>query len=190
MLKKVNLCVGKVFPRHSTRFAQKHFKGKSIIAVEIGTLFGDNAENICDNLNVWKIYLIDPYEENKRYLDLEPDKDQEKLTKSEEVAHKKLELNHYWKLNWIKKYSDDALDDIPQADFIYIDGEHSYKQTKKDMINYWDKLKVGGILAGHDITNSHDNHGVAQAFVEFCEEENLKPYISRTDWWVIKGKEK
>lgn len=71
-------------------------------------------------------------------------------------------------------------------DFIYIDGDHSYSQAKKDMKNYFLKVKKGGLLAGHDITGKKDNWGVARAFLEFCSEKGLKPRITRTDWYIIK----
>ena len=35
-------------------------------------------------------------------------------------------------------------------DFIYIDGDHSYKGAKSDLINYYAKVRRGGVLAGHD----------------------------------------
>lgn len=56
------------------------------------------------------------------------------------------------------------------------------------MKNYWPKVRKGGILAGHDITAQHDKEkgGVARAFFEFCQENNLRPIITRTDWIVIK----
>ena len=61
---------------------------------------------------------------------------------------------------------------------------------KKDMKEYYKKLKIGGVLAGHDIQNGHcpEHDGVTRAFVEFVIEKNLKPYILAPDWWLIKGK--
>ena len=35
-------------------------------------------------------------------------------------------------------------------DFIFIDGDHRYQQTKKDIMNSLPKVKAGGMLAGHD----------------------------------------
>ena len=38
-------------------------------------------------------------------------------------------------------------------DFVYVDGCHQPENVKHDM-NWWKKLRVGGILAGHDIQSS------------------------------------
>lgn len=184
-LKLVNLSAGKNFPRHSTRAAKKLFKDKEVKVIEIGTLYGDNAKNICENLNVYAMWLVDPYESFNSYFEQEPDKTQEKLSNSERIAQKKMQK--FDNIHWVKEYSDEAVESTPdEVDFVYIDGDHSYEQAKKDMINYWGKIKKGGMMGGHDITNDHDNYGVAKAFVEFCSEYKLKPYVSRTDWWVIK----
>lgn len=36
------------------------------------------------------------------------------------------------------------------VDLCFIDGDHHYKQVKLDFFNYWPKIKIGGILLGHD----------------------------------------
>jgi len=38
-----------------------------------------------------------------------------------------------------------------QFDFIYIDGDHKYTQAKKDFINYFNILEIGGIMCGDDL---------------------------------------
>ena len=35
-------------------------------------------------------------------------------------------------------------------DFVYVDGDHSYKGSKSDLRNYYPKVKRGGVIAGHD----------------------------------------
>ena len=40
---------------------------------------------------------------------------------------------------------------LPESiDFVYIDGNHQYSSVKEDLINYSEKVKIGGIIAGHD----------------------------------------
>ncbi|MEX0921055.1 MAG: class I SAM-dependent methyltransferase [Candidatus Pacearchaeota archaeon] len=188
ILGKFNIGLVRTFPRHSVRFAKKYFKNKPIKVAEIGTFKGENAKNIMETLNVDKIYLIDPWEEHENFSKIAPEITQKILSNAEKIAKKRLG-KHNNKIFFIKKYSDEAINDIPDnMDYIYIDGNHSYKQAKKDMKNYWPKVNKGGILAGHDITASHDKKegGVARAFVEFCSEKNLRPRITRTDWIIIK----
>jgi len=173
-------------PRHSVRFAKKYFKGNPVTVVEVGTYKGIHAEDLFKHLNIKLLYVIDPWLETKSYRNNSPKVTQKVLSMAEIEMGKRLKNKPFIK---IKKFSDDAADDIKElVDFIYVDGDHSYEQAKKDMFNYWSKLKSGGIMAGHDITNSYDDYGVARAFFEFCSKFKLKPKVSRTDWWVVKEK--
>ena len=40
-----------------------------------------------------------------------------------------------------------------ETDFIYLDGSHSYKNVKRELPNFYQKLKPCGVLAGHDYCN-------------------------------------
>jgi len=182
LMEKFNFYVLRGFPRHSTRFAKKHFQNREIVAVEIGTLEGDNAKSILKELNIKKLYIVDPYKNYLDYANSEP-KTVKKLKKYQKRAEKRLRKQKN-KIVWIKKLSDDAVQDIPSGvDFIYIDGNHEYEYVKKDMENYFKKLKKGGILAGHDIASFM---GVGHALVDFCSKRKIKPRITVTDWWLIK----
>lgn len=52
----------------------------------------------------------------------------------------------------IETTSDKAAGKIPanSIDLVFIDGNHKYRQVKKDIFNYWPKLKQGGVMLGHD----------------------------------------
>jgi len=49
-------------------------------------------------------------------------------------------------------HTDEAKDRIEDnsIDLLFIDGDHKYPQAKIDFINYFRKLKIGGIFIGHD----------------------------------------
>lgn len=49
------------------------------------------------------------------------------------------------------------------ADLLFIDGAHHYEQVKRDILNYWPKLKIGGILLGHDYTHHKQHQGIVKA---------------------------
>ena len=77
-----------------------------------------------------------------------------------------------------------------EYDIIFVDGDHSYTQTKKDIDNAWKFIKEGGILLGHDFlhksnfTNNIDC-GVTQAFREFLVEKNVNAEVYPPDPGII-----
>jgi predicted O-methyltransferase YrrM len=157
----------------------KKLNKKQIIAVEVGTFKGKNASEILKSLNIKKLYLIDPYSAYKEY---ENDSACFEVNEAKKIAKKRLAK---WrdKIVWIHKFSEKAAKDIPDADFIYLDGNHDYKYVKKDLKLYWPKVKKGGILAGHDIDS---DYGVYKALSEFTVKNKLLCTIRNQDWIIKK----
>ena len=50
----------------------------------------------------------------------------------------------------VKSYEDEYFD------YIYVDARHDFKGVWEDLVAYWPKLKVGGIMAGHDYVTNDD----------------------------------
>jgi hypothetical protein len=63
----------------------------------------------------------------------------------------------------VTKFADNSLD------FVYLDGNHTYDFVKQDLNAWYNKVKVGGILAGHD----YPLKSVKQAVDEFCKDKKL-----------------
>lgn len=61
-----------------------------------------------------------------------------------------------------------------QADFIFIDANHSYEDVHADISNYLPLLKPGGIMAGHDYGNFE---GVVRAVNELLTGVEVVGYI-------------
>lgn len=71
-------------------------------------------------------------------------------------------------------------------DLIFIDGDHSYQAVKQDLQLWRDKLRPGGLLAGHDLFNLAFE-GVLEALVEDVVQRDSKETIHfSTDfvWWI------
>lgn len=65
--------------------------------------------------------------------------------------------------------SDAALPYIPQMiSLLFIDGDHSYGQVKRDLENYASRVKVGGYVVLHDMTYP-TTPGVPQAVGEWFD---------------------
>ena len=61
-------------------------------------------------------------------------------------------------------------------DFVYIDANHDYKFITEDMRNFWKKVRIGGIMGGHDYYNGYQRmcDDVIRAVGEFAYENKLQ----------------
>jgi len=174
-----------LLPRPAIKYILNMNK-KDLVGAEIGVLHGFNAENILQTLSIKKLYLIDPYELYSEYLDIKTPV----FSAVRKDAEKRL-APFSDKIIWIIKKSADAVSDVPNnLDFVYIDGNHSYKYALQDIHNYWPKVKEGGVLCGHDYYNMSKAREVKKAVDEFVAENGLKLYHvsggGLCDWWVVK----
>lgn len=185
ILHKLNLHLSKYYPRTFERIA---VKGKNLIGAEIGVYKGEHAESLLRYLDIKRLYLIDPFEEYKENGIVGGNFNGKEYKSVEEVkliAHNNIKSN---KVIWIEKKSQDCIDEIPKLDFIYIDGSHDYESVKRDIENYYPKIKEGGVMGGHDICNCDckELEEVSKAVIEFAVNNNLILHISDPDWWIIK----
>jgi len=67
-----------------------------------------------------------------------------------------IEVMPYPSLECAKMFNDGFLD------FVYIDSSHTYKETKQEVIEWYNKVKDEGILAGHDFNADEVNRAVSQ----------------------------
>ena len=131
-----------------------HFGFK--VGIEVGVSLGDFAAT---TLRQWRLcekyILIDPYRLMPNYVD--------QYTKSEQAMDEmyekaKSKLAEFGSVPvWMRMTSKAAAALIPDstADFIYLDAQHNYCSVLEDLQLYWPKLKVGGVMSGHDyVTNT------------------------------------
>lgn len=81
------------------------------------------------------------------------------------------------------------------ADFVYIDARHDYPSVLDDLGQWYDKVRPGGVLAGHDYVDGtfpEGVFGVKSAVDEFFGARGVR--VSRTlldapwySWFVIRG---
>jgi len=168
-----------------------HLNKKNLVGAEIGTLDGWHALDIMEALSIKKLYLIDPYKAYEDYAESvgNPRKAQKAMNERMRVAKKVLK-KYGNKVVFIRKFSEDATEHIEDEslDFLYIDGNHQYEFAKKDIGLYYQKVKKGGIIGGHDYTSSpeteREHFGVFRAVNEFFKKKKINFY--GTDWFVVK----
>jgi len=73
-------------------------------------------------------------------------------------------------------------------DYVFIDANHKYESVKADIHLWCSKVRVGGILCGHDYASRQDMPGVLgvkRAVDEFCHRNDLTVNIlPGRIWWI------
>lgn len=159
--------------------------------VEVGVLYGENAEKILEKWTGQFLYLVDPYvtQDWSRYTD-----QTNTINFSEALERARQKLSKFdGRSAFVRKMSVDAAKDFKddELDFVYIDGNHDYAAVLDDMDAWWPKVKQGGVLGGHDFYDTNTDYfrcGVESAVRRWTSEHKV-PLIGPLDctsWFVIK----
>ncbi len=157
---------------------------KPLIIAEIGVSHGNNAVAMLNEMNIERLYLIDPflnYEEGP-YI---------RNTIIQAGYYKKMFKNiepYLSKITLVTKGSmfSSLLFEKEFFDFVYIDGAHNQPQVRKDCVAWWPLVKKGGVLGGHDIGHVCFP-GVAKAVEWFSKQVlNVFKIGEGSDWWIEK----
>jgi len=162
--------------------------------IEIGVERGEYSYIILKHSNLSILYSVDAWTEmsKEEYQDIN-NHSQEKHNQNKKETKQRLskyknrsKILHKTSKKASKLFKDNELD------FIYIDANHSYHGCKEDIELWYPKVKVNGILAGHDyILDGHYSEGifgVKSAVDEFVKKYNLKLFTTKEIWtsWYIK----
>lgn len=138
---------------------------KNSILAEIGVDEGDFSERLYKKCDPKYLYLIDLWS-SKRY------------------GEKKFNIvkNRFYdqlKKDEVKIFRDDSINVVSNFndnffDWIYIDTDHSFNTTYKELITWKSKVKRNGIISGHDYMMGNwkktYRYGVIEAVHKFCVE--------------------
>lgn len=154
-----------------------------LTGIEIGSYAGESAEMFLYSDAFDKLYCIDPWQ-----MGYDPND----TTSGDGLPLAEQEFDKRFKgsptVVKVKKFSNDAISMFADnsIDFLYIDGDHRYEFVKQDLQNYVPKVKLGGIISGHDY-GWGGKEGVNRAVDEFFKEKPLKNYADNS--WVFLKKQ-
>lgn len=157
---------------------------------EIGTAFGTHSEFILQNTNVDTLYSVDPYRHFSKGEFNDPmNLNQDYFDVLYEMVKKRLATFLHRSI-LIRATSMEAYTKIKnnELDFVYIDGNHSYKSVKEDLETWYEKVRPGGLISGDDYGHP-EFPGVKQAVDEFFKNKNLELHrstIVKEFYWAIK----
>lgn len=158
------------------------------VGVEVGVEKGKFSDILLEKSELSKLHSIDLWKNlpQEIYNDINNLTDEQHLVNKKETEEL---LKKYGQRSVIiqddsviasKMFKDNSLD------FVYIDANHSYKNCKDDIKAYWPKVKIGGIISGHDYLAEGEyqegTFGVKRAVDEFVKEKNQKLFIIKESW--------
>ena len=118
--------------------------------IEIGSFVGESTVLFAQSFK--EVIAIDPF-----LADYDPADPTSYLFEFKNVHQTYLDrTGDHKNIKTIVSTSNDALDQLKglKFDFIYIDGLHTYEGVKTDITNYLPLVKEGGVIGGHDYTQS------------------------------------
>lgn len=154
-----------------------------LIGCEIGVCHGFTTEYILKNVpNIKKIYAVDHYPSfvdwDGTRITAERQEETKKRCKERLKNFSSVEYAYEDSSNFVKNIEDGTLD------FVFVDGDHRYEATLNDIKNYWPKVKVGGLFAGHDI-NLPDVSRAVQDFFKNMPNIEIK-VVENNAWFLMK----
>lgn len=159
--------------------------------VEVGVFHGNTAANLLALMPELELYGVDPWsnypadDEQPRPDHVQQLGDTKTLYWGLPIALHQLAVNasrwHPIRLPSVKaaRCFDDA-----ELDFVFVDGEHSYRAVKADIEAWWPKIRPGGLLIGHDYDPKRFP-GVCRAVDQFCAANDSSRQLGRCSTWSI-----
>ena len=152
---------------------------------EIGVHKGRYSRYICDRVPGIELFCVDPWLAYDDYVECK--KDQEGMNYCYETTVRRLAS---YNCNVIRASSLDAVKyfDDYSLDFVFIDGNHSFRYVIDDIEEWSKKVRVGGIVSGHDYWNSYDlNNSWVQNATE-TDKNKLCQVKDAVDAWTKANK--
>lgn len=157
-------------------------------AAEIGCLRGEYARTVLSQWKGKRYHMIDPWATQDKEVYRENQETQEIYDKFYDAV---LELQKEdARVTIYRALSVDAskMFKDSQLDSVYLDGNHSYPSVMADMDAWWPKVRIGGIMGGHDFQNKIDEGWwceVEKAVMRWTNEHNKVFYVTPDASWFI-----
>lgn len=158
--------------------------------VEIGVCFGGFSKIV---LKAWRgqsYHMIDPWTTQDPSVYREKQDERWVYDKRHEeclaiaAADRRVAVHRAFSSEAVSKFKNGSLD------CCYIDGNHSYEAVSQDLLDWWPKMKSGGLFCGHDFYNSIDGGNwcqVKDAVNEWSAKQGLKSSVTDcSSWWILK----
>jgi hypothetical protein len=89
----------------------------------------------------------------------------------ERLSHYNIDMRREFSMDALRSVADNSLD------FVYIDGAHDFDNVMMDIICWTKKVKIGGIVSGHDYSHLA-KYGVIAAVDTYTRSHDIR------EWYI------
>lgn len=122
-----------------------------ITMAEIGSYAGESTSLFLESGKIKKLYAIDPWKNG--YDDRDPASNSD-MVAVENLFNLRMNIfrdnNNDIEIIKLKMTFEEAFNQLPELDLVYIDGDHTYNGVLVDILLAKKIVKTGGIISGHD----------------------------------------
>lgn len=160
------------------------------VGVEVGSASGQFAATIAAQWEGKELWMVDPWASQDKEVYREATNEHGEFKRWLEECERLCQRDN--RIHMLQMLSVDASKKFEDAslDWVYIDGNHSARAVMADLDAWWPKVKLGGIIGGHDFLTKTDDGWFAevdQAVVRWTKEHNVTFSVSScTSWWIHK----
>lgn len=155
---------------------------------EVGCAQGIFAATVLEQWHGTRYHMIDPWavQDKEVYRENQPESYDNWWNDCVDLARRDT------RVNLLRKLSLEAAPTFMNAelDCVYIDGNHAYGAVMADLDAWWPKVRVGGLIGGHDYYTKTDGGAwveVEPAVKRWAGEHNVSFTVSPcTSWWIRK----
>jgi predicted O-methyltransferase YrrM len=149
---------------------------------EIGVLRGAYSRLLCETIPDLRLKCVDPW------IPFREGRSAERMEGHFIRAKRRLRGFH---VEFIREQSMEAVRKVPNKslDFVYIDAMHEFDSVMLDLLHWGDKVRPGGMIAGHDYSPPAWHNGVMLAVDTYTKAHGIKKwYITdeedKSYFWV------
>lgn len=149
---------------------------------EIGVEQGEYSEVLARNIYYTNLFLVDAWKAYKGYRDHVSQSKLDGFLEAVKARMKRFDADGK-RIVIIRSFSVEAAKEFDDGslDFVYIDANHEFSHVVADLAAWVPKVRVGGIVSGHDFFTSGGPYHVPYAVRGFTEAYKISP------WFVLRG---
>jgi cephalosporin hydroxylase len=164
-------------------------------AVEVGVLKGEFSERLLSRWQGKLLHAVDAWRSLPGYTDIANVSNEEHEANRVEAMKRLARFGSRCQIHRILSEEAASLFENGSLDFVYLDADHSFESVWQDLSVWYPKVRIGGILAGHDFLDGElpeGNFGVESAVRMFQQIHQFE--LSTTDdppwrsWYFTKSK--